>query len=82
MCVLVNLCITLSNTQLEDMCAKIGCRQSKNNSGPIKQEACLLHPLPVILTSIFDVWVCMHVYVYMYGVCVLVCKHYGHMMCC
>ena len=44
-------CITLSNTQLEDMFAKIGCRQSNNNSGPIKQEAWSLHPLPVILTS-------------------------------
>ena len=44
-------CTTLSNTQLEDLCAGIGCKQSKSNSGPIKQEVWLPHPLPVILTS-------------------------------
>ena len=30
-------CTTLSNTQLEDLCAEIGCKQSKTNSCPIKQ---------------------------------------------
>ena len=33
------------------MYVEIGCKQSESNSGPIKQEVWLLHPLPVILTS-------------------------------